>query len=165
MPLSFYTVDVAYGNGLKAIEPRVPHISNGKERRPFVGVVLMIGLIPYYAPLTSPKPKHQAMKNQIDFLKINNGKWGAINFNNMIPVPQQYLSKVSIAITPTDTFDEQRYKRLLGNQLSWCNQQRARIEQKALKLYQTIAGNNAHVLLRQRCCDFAKCEQYYNQNK
>lgn len=27
------------------------------------------------------------LKKQIDFLKIKDGIWGAINFNNMIPVP------------------------------------------------------------------------------
>ena len=37
----------------------------------------------YFAPLSSPKPKHKKMKNTIDFLKIKNGELGAVNFNNM----------------------------------------------------------------------------------
>lgn len=41
----------------------------------------------YFAPLSSPKQKHLKMKNDIDFYKLSNGKLGAINFNNMIPVP------------------------------------------------------------------------------
>lgn len=51
------------------------------------GILFTVNGFHYYAPLTSPKPKHLQMKNQIDFLKINQGQWGAINFNNMIPVP------------------------------------------------------------------------------
>jgi hypothetical protein len=34
------------------------------------------------------------MKNQLDFLKINGGLWGAINFNNMIPIQSPCLTKV-----------------------------------------------------------------------
>ena len=40
----------------------------------------------YFVPLSSPKEKHLKMKNTLDFLKLDNGKLGAINFNNMIPV-------------------------------------------------------------------------------
>ena len=43
--------------------------------------------IKYYAQFTSPKAKHKAMKNGKDFRKIGNGILWAINFNNMIPVP------------------------------------------------------------------------------
>ena len=35
---------------------------NKHEARPYVGVVLEINSIHYYAPFTSPKPKHQKMK-------------------------------------------------------------------------------------------------------
>ena len=51
----------------------------------------------YFAPLSSPKQKHLKMKNDIDFYKLSNGKLGAINFNNMIPVPDgSYTFDVSI---------------------------------------------------------------------
>jgi len=36
------------------------------------------------------------MKNNIDFLKINNGRDGVINLNNMIPIPYQYYYKIDI---------------------------------------------------------------------
>ncbi len=54
----------------------------------------------YYAPLTSPKPKHLKMKNGKDFRKINGGQYGAINFNNMIPVPDSALLLIDIANEP-----------------------------------------------------------------
>ena len=58
---------------------------NKNEKRPYVGIVLQIGSIEYYAPLTSPKPKHKNMKNSKDFRKIENGKYGAINFFDVLP--------------------------------------------------------------------------------
>ena len=51
----------------------------------------------YYAPFTSPKPKHLKMKNGKDFRKIKQGEYGAINFNNMIPVPDSTLILIDIA--------------------------------------------------------------------
>lgn len=36
-----------------------------------------------FAPLSSPKPKYQKLKSKLDFLKIDNCKLGAINFNNI----------------------------------------------------------------------------------
>lgn len=121
MSFSFYCVEPSYCDYLREYDPKVPYTMDKKSTRPFIGIVLNINGFDYFAPLTSPKPKHLKMKNQIDFLKINNGIWGAINFNNMIPVPQCCLSRISMEILPTDTQDEIAYKNLLMNQLSWCN--------------------------------------------
>ncbi|GHS99449.1 hypothetical protein AGMMS50276_23090 [Synergistales bacterium] len=71
MNLSFYRADAEYCDFLRTTDPRVPYTMESKGTRPFVGVLLNIGDIRYYAPLTSPKPKHAKMKNQLDFLKIN----------------------------------------------------------------------------------------------
>lgn len=86
MRFSFYTVDPSYCDFLRQFDSKVPHTMDKKSSRPFVGIVFSIKDFNYYAPLTSPKPKHLHMSNQVDFLKINNGMWGAVNFNNMIPV-------------------------------------------------------------------------------
>lgn len=91
---SFYTADARYCDYLRKTDPRVPYTMDGKSTRPFVGIVLCIGSFQYYAPLTSPNPKHLHMKNQLDFLKINHGQWGAINLNNMIPIHPDNLAKV-----------------------------------------------------------------------
>ena len=93
MNFSFYTVDSDYCDYLRSADPCVPYTMDSKSIRPFVGIVLLINDYHYYAPLTSPKPKHMEMKNQMDFLKIKNGEWGAINLNNMIPVPIACLKK------------------------------------------------------------------------
>lgn len=163
MSFSFYCVEPSYCDYLREYDPKVPYTMDKKSTRPFIGIVLNINGFDYFAPLTSPKPKHLKMKNQIDFLKINNGIWGAINFNNMIPVPQCCLSRISMEILPTDTQDEIAYKNLLMNQLSWCNmkQHTDAILEKALRLYTVITTGRARKELVERCCDFHKAELQY----
>ncbi len=155
MNLSFYTIESAYCDFLRKTDPCVPYTMNEKAARPFVGIVFVIGEFCYYAPLSSPKPKHLHMKNQIDFLKINHGRWGVINFNNMIPVFSENLTKVDMRIRPTDVKAEKDYKNLLSNQLSWCNANKALILRQAQKLYDTITCGKAWGDLAKRCCDFA----------
>ena len=72
---------------------------NAKNNRPFVGILFKVNNFFYFAPLTSPKKKHIKLKNKIDFLKIDNGILGAINFNNMIPVNINDFTKVEISIS------------------------------------------------------------------
>ena len=166
MNFSFYIVDSAYCDYLRKADPRVPYTMDKKSIRPFVGIVFTINGFNYYAPLTSPKPKHLHMKNQIDFLKINNGTWGAINFNNMIPVSLDSLTKVEMQITDTDSKSDIDYKNLLANQLSWCNSNKEIILKQADKLYRTIVQGKSWDNLSSRCCNFVldekRCMDYKN---
>ncbi|GHS90197.1 hypothetical protein AGMMS49957_15510 [Synergistales bacterium] len=161
MNLSFYRADAEYCDFLRMADPRVPYTMENKETRPFVGVLLSIGDMRYYAPLTSPKPKHAAMKNQLDFLKINGGAWGAINFNNMIPIHISCLTPVELRILLRDAKSEIDYKNLLANQLSWCNANKLRILAQASKLYRLITVGKARPELLSRCCDFKTDELQY----
>lgn len=166
MSFSFYMVDVEYCSFLRKTDTRVPYNMSMKSTRPFVGIVFSVGEFHYYVPLTSPKPKHLRMKNQIDFLKINNGLWGAINFNNMIPVPLSCLKKVEIRILESDSKQDVDYKNLLSNQLSWCNANKDAVLKQAEKLYQTITQGTSREALVERCCNFRlnerQCEIYEN---
>ena len=159
MNFSFYTVDASYCDYLRAFDPKIPHTMEKKSTRPFVGIVLSINNNKYYAPLTSPKAKHLKMSNQIDFMKINSGIWGAINFNNMIPVNDFSLHKIDMKINNSDTQDMKSYKNLLKNQLSWCNSHRADIIKQADKLYSMVIGGKAWESLSARCCDFVLDEK------
>ena len=89
-----------------------------KEKRPFIGIILKINDINYFAPLSSPKEKHKKMKNNIDFLKINNGRDGVINLNNMIPIPYQYYYKIDIN---EEIKKDKKYGLILKYQIIWCN--------------------------------------------
>ena len=99
------------------------------------------------------------MKNRLDFLKINGGQWGALNFNNMLPVAAAELQKIELKIVETDSPAEIAYKNLLANQLSWCNSHREVILRKANKLYQAIVSGKDYGNLLARCCNFSLLEE------
>jgi len=163
MNLKFYRADAAYCAFLRQADPCAPYIHDDKNTRPFVGVLLTVNHLEYFAPLSSPKLKHTTMKNQVDFLKINGGEWGAINFNNMIPIHPSCLTTVDMKILETDNKVERDYKNLLVNQLSWCNSNKARILARAEKLYRMIVDKKAWPELVQRCCDFIVDEEQYRK--
>lgn len=163
MRLSFVLVDSAYCDFLRKTDPCVPYTMDKKSNRPFVGILLQVGAMSYYAPLSSPKPKHLAMKNQIDLLKINGGQYGVINFNNMIPVHSNLISTIDLSTSSADSPSELQYKALLSNQLTWCNENRKIIISKAQKLYDMISNNKGWDSLTKRCCDFSKDEVLLKQ--
>ena len=84
--LEIVIVDSDYCDYLRQFDNKVAYNKHKKELRPFIGILFEIDTCKYFAPLSSPKPKHRKMKNMIDFFKIKDGELGAVNFNNMIPV-------------------------------------------------------------------------------
>ena len=66
-------LDADYCNYLSKFADQFPYNYNEKELRPFIGVLFMVNGCKYFAPLSSPKPKHKNMKNTVDFFKIKNG--------------------------------------------------------------------------------------------
>ena len=157
MNLSFYTVNSDYCDYLRQFDKCVPYTMQQKSTRPFLGVLIEVNGHTYYAPLSSPKPKHQKMKNQLDFIKINQGYWGAINLNNMIPIMPELATKVN-PNELTRNYDNEKYRNLLNNQLSWCNSNKDYIVKKAHNLYNKITGGNANMQLQSRCCNFLLLE-------
>ena len=117
----------------------------------------------YFAPLSSPKQKHLKMKNDIDFYKLSNGKLGAINFNNMIPVPDGSYTLIGTK-TQSLTYQEQKYKALLRNQLRWLNPDGEKLRDIASNLYMNRINNTLPFRVQKRCCDFQlleeKCKEY-----
>lgn len=156
MSFSFYQADSNYCDFLRKTDPCVPYTRDEKQNRPFIGIVVKVNGFNYYAPLSSPKKKHFSMMEQIDFIKINNGKLGAINLNNMIPIHIFCLKPIDIQIKPTDDKSTKEYKNLLADQLSWCNGEKnaPKIIRKATALYKTIVNQRASEKLLKRCCDF-----------
>lgn len=79
-------IETSYCDYLRKYDHRVAYNKDNKDLRPFVGALFTVEDKEYFAPLSSPKSKHLKMKNTHGFLKIDGGKLGAINFNNMVPV-------------------------------------------------------------------------------
>lgn len=157
--MKVYTADANYCNYLHYYEPKIPF----KESRPFVGVVLCVNQKNFFAPLTSPKPKHLTMKNTQDFLKIDNGILGGINLNNMIPIPKSCLHEIDIK-----SIKDMKYRKMLYMQMDWIEKNKERINKRAKNLYFLIIQKKATNCLIERCCDFKllekKCQEFMNGN-
>ena len=105
-------LDPNYCDYLRQFDNKVPYNFDNKELRPFIGVLFEVNNCKYFAPLSSPKPKHKTMKTTLDFLKIAGGDLGAINFDNIIKID---LDKECLTKT------EERYIKLLKEQIFWLN--------------------------------------------
>ena len=57
--------------------------------RKYIGTVIEINGLSYFAPLSSFKTKHKKMKESVDFIKIRD--YAVIDLNNMIPIPGEQL--------------------------------------------------------------------------
>lgn len=150
--LKLYKVEAEFLDLLREIEPKVSLL---KERRPFLGILIKLDEFNYLAPLTSPKIKHKSMKNSEDFIKIDSGNYGAINLNNMIPVPELKYDEINI-----NEEKDEAYKILLQNQLTWCNKNKENILKKASILRDKKLNNKLREDLDKRVCDFKKLEKF-----
>lgn len=156
-------VDSKYCDFLRKYENKVPYNAGEKELRPFVGILFNIGNCEYFAPLSSPKPKHSRLANTLDLIKIDNGKLGVINFNNMIPVNKSNYNIIDLNEKTNDKNKSARIL-LLKNQLRWLNKNRVDIYEKSSNLYKKYINNLLPINVRVRCCNFIlleeKCREY-----
>ena len=161
--LNLYLIDMKYIRDLAKADDHVMSISPqlGKETRPFVGIVIVCGLQKYCIPLSSPKPKHKSMKNDVDFTKILDGEKliGVLNFNNMIPVDEGCMIPLNLRITGKDDIASKKYKKMAIKQLDWCRRNQEAIVKKANKLYMMVQSERASGFLKKRCCNFKKLEK------
>ncbi|BCJ87281.1 type III toxin-antitoxin system ToxN/AbiQ family toxin [Effusibacillus dendaii] len=108
----------------------------------------------YCAPLSSPKPKHQHISDKApDIIKIDDGKLGVINLNNMIPVLPSVIIPIDIASEP-----DQQYRQLLTKQMLFIRANEGLVKKKAKRLYQ-IVKSKKQPKLNNRCCYFSLLEQ------
>ena len=161
MGLSLYKIDEQYNKKLFNLDNKVLDVSAYKAKRPFIGILIEVNDIKYVAPLSSPKKKHLTMKNNIDFYKIDSGKLGVINFNNMIPVKDEYIIKINPSIMEVNDKEDIKYIKLLEKQLTWINKQSnvERIIKKAKKLRELYFQNRLPKTIYDRCVDFRLLEK------
>ena len=116
--LRIVKVDSLYCDYLRKYDNKVSYNAGTKDLRPFIGVLFMIGKCEYFAPLSSPKPKHKSLRNTLDLIKINNGELGVVNFNNMIPVTSNNYVEFDLDKKANENSEMFRIE-LLRNQLRW----------------------------------------------
>lgn len=155
-------VDYKYVEYLREFDNKVPYNVGIKELRPFLGILFVVDNCEYFAPLSSPKPKHITMKNNLDIIKIHNGKYGVVNFNNMIPVTPNNYVQYNIYKSTNNTM-EQRWNHLLQIQIVWLNKNISLVKSKAIKLYNMYNNNTLNESIRNRCCDFKLLEEMCDQ--
>ena len=148
--MKFYHIKEDFITYLRQFDTKVAE--NKNQARPYVGIVLEVNSVKYYAPFSSPKPKHKKMKNGKDFRKINNGLYGAINFNNMIPVLDSALIEIDIA-----NIADAKYRRLLQNQYNSIKADEKGILKTAENLRKLIFDAETNLsahdkVIKQRCC-------------
>ena len=165
--LEIVRVDSDYCDYLRQFDNKVAYNKYEKELRPFIGILFKIDTCKYFAPLSSPKPKHRRMKNMIDFFKIKDGELGAVNFNNMIPVTDKNYTLVDLN-KETLTIAELKYQKLLKEQLNWLNAHYRQVKNKSFRLYQLYNSGKLPDNMKSRCCNFKLLEEKcleYNKRK
>ena len=154
--MKLYNVKDRYINYIKEHDHIV--LDNKNEQRPYVGVVCTVGKVHYYVPLSSPKPKHAKMKNAKDFHKIAGGRYGTLNFNNMIPVEHSQLIEIDITNHP-----DALYRELLRNQHRELVNMQDVIYKKAAGIYSLYLTKDgltpSDKKIKDRCCNFPLLEE------
>ena len=85
--LNFFVIDDNYIKYLSQFDKHIAY--NKSEKRPYIGVVIIVEGHYYFAPLFSPKPKHRTYKNNLT-LKFNsrnyciNNRWNNYKYNLLI---------------------------------------------------------------------------------
>lgn len=162
--MKIYKVKESYIDYLRKSEPKV--LENKQEKRPYLGVALQVNSYNYFVPLSSPKPKHKTMKNTKDFQKIDGGKYGAINFNKIIPIKIEYLIEYNI-LQESDI----QYKLLLQNQQKILKTMKDTIKTKTNNIYDLFNTPDdkltpSDIRVKRRCCNFKLleklCDTYIN---
>lgn len=119
------------------------------ENRPYVGVLLNVNGMPYFAPLEHPRPQHQTLKSNPHIIKIKDGKYGIIGLNNMIPVHTSQLIAFDINKDPNRT--------ILLTQFIFCQDNRKHLEERAANIY-TRRTERPNSFEEKVYCDFKKLE-------
>lgn len=150
-------IDSKYCDYLRKYDNKVTYNAGTKDLRPFIGILFTINKCEYFAPLSSPKEKHLKLKNTIDLLKINNGKYGVVNFNNMIPVTNKNYVEFDLNKKATD---KEKFRiELMQNQLRWLTNNKKEIYTKSKLLYNLYKNNKLPNNVKERCCNFSLLEE------
>lgn len=155
--LSFFRVSDDYIKFLQTIDPRILNNSNESRARPYVGVILNIGIFQYYAPISSYKPeKHDKIRNNSVtkiYGKDQAEKLAVLHINNMFPILPTEIEEMDFSK------EERHYERLLQKEYSYIISNQEDIQQKARNWYEdVIKGSNFPAKIS---CDYKQLEKEY----
>ena len=166
--LKLVKIDTDYCDYLRQFDNKVPYNYAKKAIRPFVGILFEVENCKYFAPLSGSKTKHLKIRNNLDFMRIDNGKLGAINFNNMIPVDNKNIEYINFNVA-TKLKQEKQYLKLLKEQFYWLNRNKEKIYKTSEELYHRYINNILPRNIKDRCCNYPlleeKCNKYNNSKE
>lgn len=157
----FYRIDLDYIKYMWSFDKKVQYNEHESDsynkKRPYVGIVQPVNGFDYFVPLEHPRPAHASIKDNIHILKIRDGKYGLIAFNNMIPVKSGQLINFNFS-------DESpKYQSILKNQFAFCDNNKQLICDKAIGTYKKVVEDKQSFFVGV-CCDFRllekKCAEY-----
>lgn len=152
--IKFYEISESY---VDFLSPHAPHLFHNSKReqantRKYLGIVLSVNGMDYFAPLSSFKQKHEKMKESMDFLKV--GRYAVINLNNMFPAPEKECHYVDFSAIANKV-----YKDLLMAEYRIIKQMQDKIRKRAGQLYHHKQQNGNNTPLAKRCNDFGSLEE------
>ncbi|MCT4487414.1 type III toxin-antitoxin system ToxN/AbiQ family toxin [Levilactobacillus parabrevis] len=131
---------------------------HGEHDKPYLGIILEINSTNYFVPLSSPKPKHNRMSENITFKKIEKKGhlFAVLNINNMIPVPLNLCKEIDIG-----NISDTHYKLLLNQEYFICKKKEKEIMRSAKMVHKFICDEpKDHEKMLEYCCDFIALEHY-----
>lgn len=136
--LYLYEIDSMYIKYLSQFEKEIYWSDGTKANRKYVGVVIEVNGVEYFAPLTSFKLKHKTMKETVDMIKISD--YAVINLNKMIPVPMGIYRRVEFRHIRNES-----YKALLELEYREICKKANKIKKNANVVYnhKTTMGNDS----------------------
>lgn len=153
--LKLYIVDSQYIDYLKMFQEHIWDNEDKGRPRPYLGIVVFIDPFKYYAPLSSPKVKHQSMKDRLDFIRIDHKDElkCVINLNNIIPVDDKNIVLFDIAN------ELEPYRTLLNTEIIEIRKKQDKIINNARIIYNKVTKHkNDNIKLSNICYDFKLLE-------
>lgn len=151
--LKFYTVNEDYIEYLSQFDT---HVSwNKEQKRPYVGIVLMVENYLYFAPLYSYKVGYDNYKDNPSFIRVQDRKGknvSIIRFSEMLPVPE-----TAIQLLDFNSRGE-KYRDLLQTESNFINDNKNVIYSKAKKIYKNVVHKKVP-FFSSISCNFELLEQ------
>lgn len=164
--LQIYTITDKYINFLRKIDERVLKNYPKPKIRPYLGVILTIGIHQYFAPMSSYKPqKHDGINNNTIFKvyadQTMQRKLAVIQLNNMVPIIASEIEHVNFSSFMNDEAGR-KYRDLLQQEYRYILSKQENIRKRAKKLHDDVTERHSKFYTR-LCCDFALLEQEYTK--
>ena len=152
--IKLYEIDSAYIDYLSGYAQHLFHNKQAGQinERKYIGVILTVNGMEYFAPLSSYKEKHARMQEALDFIKVKN--YAVININNMFPVPKGLAVYVDISKERNP-----KYKSLLLAEYRAIKAMQEKIRKNAQLVYNHKVEHGDSTSLAKRCNDFLLLEK------